>query len=252
MGRLLVNAGMALLRFPFRSERIEVPAANADGVDIVEDLVGYTGLAHDDVVALVRRQHENFRTEWHAFPSRVRKDAWFYLASRTYLFGNAEHDGEGIAEVLNTLLPPPREILDFGGGTGNLALALASKGHRVDYVERSALQKDFVRFRIEKYGFGGRVRVVDQWDPLRPDAYDLVCAMDVFEHLDALRETLASILSAIRREGMLAENAPFVRNIQNPMHHEGASVFHDLMTESGFVCEHDSELFRLWERAQRT
>jgi SAM-dependent methyltransferase len=240
---------MALLRVPFRNEQIEMPTPGVSGVDIVEDLVGYTGLGRDDVVALVRRRHENFRTEWHAFPSRVRKDAWFYLASRTYLFGNAEHDGEAMAEALHPFLGQPRQILDFGGGTGNLALALALRGHRLDYLERSALQKDFVRYRITKYALAERVHIVDQWESLEPDAYDVVCAMDVFEHVETLSETLASVLRAIRPHGMLAESSPFIRNVQNPMHHEGAEVFEGLMIQSGFECQHEGALFRVWKRS---
>jgi 2-polyprenyl-3-methyl-5-hydroxy-6-metoxy-1,4-benzoquinol methylase len=90
----------------------------------------------------------------------------------------------------------------------------------VDFVERSALQKDFVRFRIEKHGLQDRIRVLDQWTPLAPGAYDAVCAIDVLEHLESLEEILANLLQSIRPGGVLAELSPFVRNTSNPMHHE--------------------------------
>ena len=46
-----------------------------------------------------------------------------------------------VANALKTYLGGASDVLDFGGGTGNLALALAARDHRVDFVERSALQK---------------------------------------------------------------------------------------------------------------
>ena len=167
----------------------------ADGVsiDVVDDLVGYTGLEREQVLALIQRRHENFRTEWHGFPPQVRTEAWFYLASRTYLFGNAAHDAEPTVDALAHLRPAPSDILDFGGGTGNLALALVARGNRVDYLERSALQKDFVRFRIQKYGFDRHICLLDQWIPLESSSYDIVCAMDVLEHVENLAEALAPI-----------------------------------------------------------
>jgi 2-polyprenyl-3-methyl-5-hydroxy-6-metoxy-1,4-benzoquinol methylase len=251
IGRSLLHLGFALLRLPFRSERIELPTATTTGVDVVEDLVAYTGLDHDQVVALVQRRHENFRTEWHAFPTQLRTEDWFYLASRTYLFGNAEHNGERTALALDPSLPRGSTILDFGGGSGNLALALAARGHRVHYVERSALQKDFVRFRIEKNGLGDRVQVIDQWKQLQPAAYDAVCAIDVFEHIERLPEVLAPLLDAIKPGGLLAENSPFVRNVENPMHHEGEAAFDELMAAAGFRCNDRSAGFRVWTRVSR-
>jgi SAM-dependent methyltransferase len=216
--------------------------------DVVDDLVGYTGLERGKVVALIRRKHEDFRTEWHAFPPQLRDEAWFYLASRTYLFANATHDANQLVESLCALLPDSGEILDFGGGTGNLALALAGKGYRVDYLERSALQKDFVRYRLDKHGLSGRVRIIDQWTPLEPDAYDMVCAMDVFEHVEALSETLDSVLRAIHPSGVLVENSPFVRNVENPMHHDDRAAFPGLMRSAGFDCISQSDDLTVWRR----
>jgi 2-polyprenyl-3-methyl-5-hydroxy-6-metoxy-1,4-benzoquinol methylase len=248
-GRALARAGTTLLLYPHRAAHIDVPAKVeiADlSLDVVADLVEYTGLGREQVEALIQRRHESFRTEWHAFPVSVRNDAWFYLSSRTYLFGNASHEAHAVAERLTDLMPSSSDVLDFGGGAGNLALALAARGHSVDYLERSALQKDFVRFRVERHGLHESVRVLDQWRPLPSAAYDLVCAFDVFEHIEALSETLASLLATLRPSGMLAESSPFIRNVSNPMHHESEAEFARLVHEEGFALAYEGEDFRIW------
>jgi SAM-dependent methyltransferase len=255
-GRALTRVGTKLLLHPHRSERVDVPTPidiDRRRVDIVEDLVEYTGLDRDRVEALIRRSHESFRTEWHAVPPALRNEEWFYLVSRTYLFANAAHDAGGVANALSGFLTDASDVLDFGGGTGNLALAIAARGHRVDYLERSALQKDFVRFRVEKHGLEGRVRVLDQWSPLPPASYDLVCAFDVLEHIESLGETLTTMLRALRPGGLLAESSPFVRNVSNPMHHETDADFLRVLTRNRFSPVHKSESFRLWraEAAQQ-
>jgi len=246
----MVRAGTTLLKLPHRDLVTLPPASPRAGfIDVVDDLAEYTGLERGQVEALVHRKYEDFRTEWHAFPPAVRNEAWFYLASRTYLFANASHDGSTIAELIANLLPAPRHVLDFGGGTGNLAIALCLKGYSVDYLERSALQKDFVRFRIVRHGLQDRLRVLDQWTPLAENSYDAVCAFDVLEHIETLDETLVDLLAAIRQAGTLAEDSPFIRNVQNPMHHEGEVEFVRFMTAQGFSFEKVGESLRLWSRA---
>jgi 2-polyprenyl-3-methyl-5-hydroxy-6-metoxy-1,4-benzoquinol methylase len=249
VGGVLARIGAHLLLYPHRREEVDVPPEidlEGRSVDVVQDLVEYTGLERDQVHALIRRRHESFRSEWHALPPALHNEDWFYLSSRTYLFANAVHDGEGVTDVLKGYLGGASDVLDFGGGTGNLALALGARGHRVDFVERSALQKDFVRFRIEKHRLQDRIRVVDQWTPLAPSAYDAVCAIDVLEHLESLEEILANLLQSIRPGGLLAELSPFVCNTSNPMHHESEAAFFRMMQAEGFSCTQQIERFRLW------
>jgi hypothetical protein len=255
LGGSLGQAGRLVVLQAYRGEEVALPAQLVIGdtkFDILDDLTTYSGLPRATVDSLVRRELDSFRAEWYLTPDALRFDDWFYRATNAYLFGNSVHLYEN-PELLAVIVRSCGEngrALEFGGGTGNLALALAAVGWSVDYLERSALQKDFVAFRVDKYGLGDRVRILDDWRPLDREAYDLVCAIDVLEHVDDLRSLLVErLIPSIRGSGFLAESSPFVRNVSNPMHHEHDGL-EGLLTDGGFRVQVDTPECRVWHRSE--
>ncbi len=252
LGTILGKAGAQVLLSMHRRERVAMPPpAQVDGhtFDVVADLVDFTALPETIVVAMLRRRLESHRVEWHLFPRRARSEHWFYRASRAYLFANAIHDSRELAAELALLVPPGGRVLDFGGGTGNLTLCLAARAIDVDYLELSALQKEFVRYRVHKHGLSERVTVLDDWIPLRSAHYDLLCAFDVLEHLPNLDEELAGrLLPSLKADAVIAELSPFVTNLSNPMHFEDAYDLRRMLAEAGFQLESSSEDRRIWRR----
>jgi cyclopropane fatty-acyl-phospholipid synthase-like methyltransferase len=118
----------------------------------------------------------------------------------------------------------------------------------VDYVERSAIQKDFVAFRADRYDLRDRLRILDHWQPLPRNAYDMICAVDVLEHIGALPDLMQDqLIPAIKQDGILVEASPFTRNLSNPMHHEHQG-FDGLMTDAGFELDESASPIRIWRR----
>lgn len=251
LGGRLGRLGRQLILRIHRNENVRLPPPISVGdrrFDIVSDLVEYTRLPREELDALLRREANSFRAEWFLTPPRQRLDDWFYLSSVTYLFGNAIHEPQRLLRVVADRGARPGRALDFGGGTGNLALGLAVSGWTVDYLERSALQKDFVAFRIDRHGLADRVRILHDWEPLERDAYDLVCAIDVLEHVEQLDELLDErLLPGIRDGGWLVESSPFARSLSNPMHHEHRGLEATLRS-SGFELEAETDAGRVWRR----
>lgn len=208
----------ALAALPFRQQTHELPVG-----PVLADLAAYTQLPSDVVERLViQRRPIDFRGEWHATPTTMRDDHWFYLTSKTYLFANASHfTSAAEIDAVAGLLPAGGTVLEFGAGVGNLAIGLADRGHAIVADELSCLQRDFLRFRVDRHGLSGRVSVLDPWASIPAQTVDAITAFDVLEHLPDGQATLdRRLLPALRPGGMLVENSPFVLNMANPMHHD--------------------------------
>jgi SAM-dependent methyltransferase len=232
---------------PFRHERMARPSG-----PVLDDLAAYTGLPTTVVEDLVlRREPVDFRAEWHATPPALRDDHWFYLSSKTYLFGNAIHFPDDTEiDAVAELLVGQETVLEFGAGSGNLALGLAERGLTVVADEVSALQRDFIRFRVTRHGLDERLSVLDPWTAPAAASVDAITAFDVLEHLPDGHATLQDrLLPALRPGGVLIENSPFVRNMANPMHHQdwGMDAY---LRDRGLALEHTgADGTRVWRSA---
>jgi 2-polyprenyl-3-methyl-5-hydroxy-6-metoxy-1,4-benzoquinol methylase len=248
--RIADNVGQA----PFMRERQALPTPIQIGtgvVDTVDDLTAFTGLDRDTVMReLQQRRGISFRSEWLATPRRLRRDHWFYLSSKAYLFGNASHSDDGfVPDFVASHVSPGDRVLEFGGGSGELSLRLAAAGLRTTFVELNALQRDFVHFRVARHGLSDLIDVLAHWDPIPEGTFHAVIAMDVIEHLPDAREVLAnSLIPALRGDGVLIENTPFVVNAWNPMHHDDFGFDHFMHDQAFAVAGEYTDKTRAWRR----
>jgi hypothetical protein len=247
------KAGTDIAHLPWRSEVNPIPPRRQIGdvtMDVVGDLQAYTGIPLPELEReLVRRHDINFRAEWHASPEYLRADHWYYLTSKGYLFANATHfvDSSFVDTYVRPNVPEGGRILEFGGGAGNLALMMAAAGYEVWFSELSALQRDFVRFRVARHGLAERVHVLDWWEEVDGGSVDAVVSVDVFEHVDTLRSILDSVLlPAMGSSGLLIENTSFVINTSNPMHHTDWGLDEHLGVRGLSLVSESEDRTRVW------
>ncbi len=249
--------GDAASGFVFRGDSRDLPSAFSIGdetIDIVDDLAGFTGLPHEVVRAnVMTHKHISFRSEWLATAEEMRKDRWFYLSSKAYLFGNASHFDESDPSIclIKEWAPEGSSVWDFGAGAGQLTMRLLALGYRVTASELNVLQLEFLRYRARVHAPAtNQLRILHADDPDHPKECAAVVAMDVLEHLAESRAVLEEvILPSLKVGGVLIEDSPFVRNTSNPMHHTDFGL-QALMEEHQFtIVAHGGGLLRVWRQA---
>ena len=98
------------------------------------------------------------------------------------------------------------DVLEIGPGEGAVACRLAP-GRSYTGVELSDRTRAITEQRLEQLGAPGRL-VASLEDLPADERFDLVCAFEVIEHIDADREALASWAARLRPGGTLLISTP--------------------------------------------
>lgn len=216
--------------------------------ELLADVLAYSKLSENIVVKLLSREIDSFTSEWNA--RNVKDDYWFYLSSKGYFWGNLAHtDIDCYIKLIGELLPNSGRVLEYGGGVGQISFDLAKAGYQVEYLELSAIQKDFLRFRA----FRNKVpiTIVDVWSKLPRDHYDVVFALDVFEHVaDAPRLIREQLGPAIKTGGYLIDVTEFGQTPKDPMHltKEYESPLLKSLNEAGLQVSLQHRDYRVWRK----
>jgi len=145
-------------------------------------------------------------------------------------------------------------VLEVGAGIGTLAIQLAVQGCDVDAFESNSILREFAARRLE--WIDGRDKIIGwpgkiSWfTDFRPGAklpsdfyiYDLVVAVDVFEHMDedALRRAIGLLANYLKPGGrMFCHNAwgDHTTDGVHPFHYDHSDIWNDII--------HDNGLFQL-------
>lgn len=183
------------------------------------DLCAYTGLPPEAVDRYFRRE-KGFRIRNEFDAVRPRSEAelrWFYRSCRTYVFSTA---CDAPWDKLLSFARPGMRALDYGGGAGVNALALARRGCSVTYIDLGVLASDFARFRARRHGLP--IRVIEPFvesggapilDPVEAvgGEYDLIVLKDTLEHIPDYERTLRRLIGRLAPGGLILENTPFKR-----------------------------------------
>ena len=95
-----------------------------------------------------------------------------------------------------------RRYLDFGGGVGAGALLFARHGFHVSHADISSTLLRFSQWRMERRGLSAEF--IDLKEASLPaDAFDMITAMDVFEHLADPVKAVDHLAVALKRGGFL-------------------------------------------------
>ena len=162
-------------------------------------------------------------------PDTLEEVRRFYSETTEYLFDLANWNASNTFKEVINYLPQVEglKVLDFGGGTGGLALLLHKRGADVDYLDLPGLVTEFAKFRSN-----GRVNFIDSLED-NSGAYDLIIAIDLFEHLPDLPEQLKTIAKALKPDGILFFHNNFGQLDLFPQHIDWRQKWPGLLARAG-------------------
>lgn len=116
---------------------------------------------------------------------------------------------QSVADDLSAQLDRPLRVLDLGGGTGGVAVALGGLGHEVTVVDPSPDALAALGRRAREAGVDDRVRGVQGDAGTLREVHDvgtadLVCCHGVLEFVDDPSDSLAQISAALAPHGVLS------------------------------------------------
>jgi 2-polyprenyl-3-methyl-5-hydroxy-6-metoxy-1,4-benzoquinol methylase len=231
-----------------RSERLEGRADEADGAkaqkvraddpdlkreqdEYVEDVMAFAHSTRREVRDRMKKGSAPLKDEWNAWesrgemtPDRIKE---FYKQTTNYIYELAEWHlfvpskrASDVALFADMRAKQPKNILDFGGGVGLLAIPLARAGFDVTLADLDSTTLNFAVFRAERHGVHLKVWKSDV-EPAPPDPqYDVILCMDVLEHLpkDILHDVVDKLVKLKHAGTEIIISAPFGRTAVHPMH----------------------------------
>jgi 2-polyprenyl-6-hydroxyphenyl methylase / 3-demethylubiquinone-9 3-methyltransferase len=145
------------------------------------------------------RRDRNIDNKWYG-----ELGARWYEADDTpiaLLRAEARHRNPWLAGEIARVFGGSARVLDLGCGAGFLANELAALGHAVTGLDPTAENLDVAR----AYDRTGRVEYLcgDARDlPFPPNSFDVVCAMDLLEHVDDPARVIAEAARVLRPGGL--------------------------------------------------
>jgi len=179
---------------------------------LLQEVAAYYNLA--DLAEVERRFSnavETMRHEWQEQidpHQRVSIESFYQNVAMVYdLMGwhSLRDDTGPLAYVLGLEIARTHGVqtcLDFGSGVGSGALLFARAGIEMTLADISTTLLDFARWRFTRRGLAARFLDLND-APLPNSGFDMVLAMDVFEHLVDPVETVERLRRALRPGGLL-------------------------------------------------
>lgn len=195
---------------------------------LLGELASYVGVGDLDVVrGRCRRALEDLKTEWtstvrSADPASI--ESYYRRAEGTLYELTWWHtlvDDPSPLAYVNALelarLGSGRSYLDFGSGVGSGGLLFARAGFEVTLADVSLPLLAYCRWRFARRHL--TVKVIDTGiRPVPEQAFDVITAMDVFEHLPDAPAVAAALARALRPGGILVARLHAETDPDRPQH----------------------------------
>ncbi len=180
----------------------EICAFTGEEIRTVEEKCEQAGLA---ATSLWRRNAPETGSEIRRFYQE--SDFYVYELMKTEYNGGADELVENVLKEVGA----GERVLDYGGGCGTLAIALAGAGAKASHLDLPGRLLDFASFRFQRRGLQVEVLASEQGQPL-PGLYDTITCISVLEHLSEPEAVLRNLVEHVRPGGKLILEVDFEEN----------------------------------------
>jgi len=219
---------------------------------VINDWHEYSGLPIEEIMSNIATCRQHIRDDWQAMVTTVKDDeiSKFYGQSENYIYDILSsftqlgipiklRNYRRILAFIRHLAKMRRvNVLEFGGGTGELSLLMREAGATVTYCDLYGRISDFAVWRFKKHGADIKI-VYSRIDrvELAESSYDIVVSDAVLEHLKAehLRGFVDSLSRSLRATGYVYLLWDPDYNEENPTHILGLSDLDSVLSDSGLA-----------------
>jgi 2-polyprenyl-3-methyl-5-hydroxy-6-metoxy-1,4-benzoquinol methylase len=209
------------------------PNLERDREEYVQDIMAFTKTTHEQVRERMKKGSEPLKEEWLKWekegPMTEDRIKAFYKQTTNYIYELGEWHlfvpskrESDLALIANLKAKDVKNVLDFGGGVGMVAISLARAGVDVTLADLDGTSLDFAKFRADRHGDKIKIWKSDV-EPMPPDKkYDAILALDVLEHLtkETLHEVVDKLVQLKHAKTEIVISAPFGRTSVHPMHRD--------------------------------
>ena len=191
----------------------------------LRELADYFGISRDEARQRCLTALADSKREWESSARKTPDQiADFYRGAVSYLFEHlwwhvtdVETNSANVEIMVYARQLGAMEYLDFGSGIGANAILFARGGLRVTLADISGAMLDFARWRLARRGLAATYIDLNR-SSLPAERFDLISAVDVFEHLPDPALTMRQLGEALRIGGHLVFNYRAGKDPERPMH----------------------------------
>lgn len=208
-----------LLRTPYHELGLGVKLDES----LINDLMQYFSLDRKEIIFYLKNSKKLNADLWKiSSPKTEQEIKQFYAFTPYYVFALAywhmkKYQRNFRRNVLNYVYG---DILDYGGGIGDLCLDFLKKGHlSVTYADIGGETFNFAEWLFQKHK--ASIKLVNLTKEKMQGQYDTIVCIDVIEHILNPKDLIITLNGSLKNKGsLIITNLGFKKEAtkQNPMH----------------------------------
>lgn len=227
---LFVCASWWMTRMAARQARENLKAT-------INELSEFTAESREEVEELLATSTARLAADWRQKrpQSREEVEAWYAENAAYYIYDLAQFHlaYKHITFTMDVMSLAKGRVLDYGGGIGDLSVALAERGCDVTYLDVEGRSKQYARWQAERRGV--KINFASTHQEIEGKVFDTIIVLDVLEHLYEPEGVLEFLIERLAEDGVIILSAYFGATEAHPMHFDHKLDVKRYLSERGFV-----------------